>query len=185
MINDLLKTAESKMKKSIEKLGEEYGHMRTGRPSPAILEQIKVDYYGVSTPINQMATVNATEDRTLIIKPWDKSALSLIEKAIFASNLDLTPMNDGVAIKLNFPVPTTEQRAKWVKVAKDQGEMGKVAIRNIRRDLIKEAKELEKEKEITEDDRKKFEEDIQKLTDKYITEMEGVFSKKKTEIMEF
>lgn len=185
MINDLLKNAESKMKKSVEKLGEEYSHMRTGRPSPAVLEQIKVDYYGVPTPINQMSTVNATEDRTLIIKPWDKSALSLIEKAIFASNLDLTPINDGVTIKLNFPVPTTDQRTKWVKVAKDQGEMGKVAVRNVRRDFIKDAKELEKEKEITEDDRKKFEEDIQKLTDKYISEIESVYDKKKKEIMEF
>ena len=185
MIQNLLKEAEAKMKKSVEKLAEEYGHMRTGRPSPAVLEQIKVDYYGVPTPINQMATVNATEDRTLIIKPWDRSALALIEKGIFASSLDLTPINDGVTIKLNFPVPTTEQREKWVKLLKDQCEMGKVAVRKIRRDYIKDAKDLEKDKEITEDDRKKFEEDIQKVTDKYTVEMEEVFNKKRKEILEF
>ncbi|PNE23321.1 ribosome recycling factor [Mesotoga sp. Brook.08.YT.4.2.5.1] len=185
MMNSLLKDAESRMKKSVEKIVEEYGQMRTGRPSPALLESVKVDYYGVLTPINQMATITVTEERSLIIKPWDKTVLSQIEKAIFASKLDLTPINDGANIKLNFPIPTTEQREKWVKLARDNSEKGKIAIRNIRRDAIKEARDLEKASEMTEDDLKKFEEDIQELTNKYIEEMDKAFEKKSKEIMEF
>ncbi len=184
-MSSLLKDAENRMKKSVEKIVEEYGQMRTGRPSPALLESVKVDYYGVPTPINQLATITATEDRTLIIKPWDKTVLSQIEKAIFASKLDLTPMNDGVNIKLNFPTPTTEQRDKWVKIARENAEKGKIAVRNIRRDVIKEARDLQKASEMTEDDLKKFEEDIQELTNKYVLEMDKAFEKKSKEIMEF
>jgi len=185
IMSSLLKEAESRMKKSVEKIVEEYGQMRTGRPSPALLESVKVDYYGVPTPINQMATVTATEDRSLIIKPWDKTVLGQIEKAIFGSKLDLTPINDGVNIKLNFPIPTTEQREKWVKLARDNAEKGKIAIRNIRRDAIKEARDLEKASEMTEDDLKKFEDDIQELTNRYIEEMDNAFEKKSKEIMDF
>jgi len=185
MMSSLLKDAENRMNKSVEKLVEEYGQMRTGRPSPALLESVKVEYYGVPTPINQLATITATEDRTLIIKPWDKTVLSQIEKAIFASKLDLTPMNDGVNIKLNFPTPTTEQRDKWVKIARENAEKGKIAVRNIRRDVIKEARDLQKASEMTEDDLKKFEEDIQELTNKYVLEMDKAFEKKSKEIMEF
>jgi len=183
--SNLLKEAEKRMKKSVEKIAEEYSHLRTGRPSPALLETVKVDYYGVPTPINQMATISVTEERTLLIKPWDKTALGNIEKAILKSNLDITPLNDGNVIKLNFPIPTTEQREKWVKISKEISENGKIAIRNIRRDIIKEARELEKDKQITEDDLAKFQEDIQDLTDRYVEEMDALFARKEKEIMEF
>jgi ribosome recycling factor len=173
------------MKKSVEKIAEEYSHLRTGRPSPALLETVKVDYYGVPTPVNQMATISVTEERTLLIKPWDKTALGNIEKAILKSNLDITPLNDGNVIKLNFPIPTTEQREKWVKISKEISENGKIAIRNIRRDIIKEARELERDKQITEDDLAKFQEDIQDLTDRYVEEMDTLFTRKEKEIMEF
>ncbi|ACR80299.1 MULTISPECIES: ribosome recycling factor [Kosmotoga] len=185
MKNMLLKDAEERMKKSTEKISEEFSHMRTGRPSPAILEEIKVDYYGVPTPINQLATINVSEDRSLIIRPWEKNMLSHIEKAILASNLGLTPINDGNVVRLNFPIPTTEQREKWVKLSKEIAEKGKIAVRNIRRDVLKEAKEMEKNKEMTEDDLRRFEEELQKLTDKYVEEMDKLFEKKKKEIMEF
>ncbi len=185
MTSNLLKEAEKRMKKSVEKIAEEYSHLRTGRPSPALLETVKVDYYGVPTPVNQMATISVTEERTLLIKPWDKTALGNIEKAILKSNLDITPLNDGNVIKLNFPIPTTEQREKWVKISKEISENGKIAIRNIRRDIIKEARELEKDKQITEDDLAKFQEDIQDLTDRYVEEMDTLFTRKEKEIMEF
>lgn len=185
MTSNLLKEAEKRMKKSVEKIAEEYSHLRTGRPSPALLETVKVDYYGVPTPVNQMATISVTEERTLLIKPWDKTALGNIEKAILKSNLDITPLNDGNVIKLNFPIPTTEQREKWVKISKEISENGKIAIRNIRRDIIKEARELERDKQITEDDLAKFQEDIQDLTDRYVEEMDTLFTRKEKEIMEF
>lgn len=185
MDKTILKNSENKMKKSVEKIKEELAHMRTGRPSPALLEQIKVDYYGVPTPVNQMATVNVAEERTLVIKPWDKSTLSLIEKSILSSNLGITPANDGISVKLNFPIPTTEQREKWVKMVKDITEEGKIAIRNIRREANKEAKEAETEKQITEDQMYKLEEEVQKITDDYCKKMDESFEKKKKEIMDF
>ncbi|MFW6121817.1 MAG: ribosome recycling factor [Petrotogales bacterium] len=185
MKNKILKDAKEKMEKTVEKTKEEYSHMRTGRPSPAILEEIKLDYYGVQTPINQLATINVAEDRTLIIKPWDKNLLGGIEKAILASNLGLTPMNDGTVVRLNFPTPTTEQRERWAKVAKDICEKSKIAIRNIRREAIKEAKDAEKNKEMTEDDLNRFEDDIQELTNEYIDKLDEVLEKKTREIMEF
>ena len=139
----ILKDADGKMKKSVAKIEEELKHLRTGRPSPAVLEEIKVDYYGTPTPINQLATITVGNDRSLSIKPWDKSTLKLIERAIMASDLGLNPINDGNSLKLIFPTPTTEQRQKWVKKAKDIVEQGKIAVRNIRRDaLIRKRKEV-------------------------------------------
>ncbi|WP_407635691.1 ribosome recycling factor [Pseudothermotoga thermarum] len=172
------------MNKTVEKISEELRKMRTGRPSPAILEEIKVDYYGAPTPINQLATVSISEDRALVIKPWDKSVLSAIEKAIFASDLGLTPQNDGNVIRIIFPTPTTEQRQKWVKKAKEIAEQGKIAIRNIRRDVLKELKDLVKNGKISEDDEKRLEKEIQDLTDKKIEEIDKLFEKKEKEIME-
>jgi ribosome recycling factor len=181
----ILKNSEDKMKKSVDKIKEELAHMRTGRPSPALLEQIKVDYYGVPTPVNQMATVNVAEERTLVIKPWDKSTLSLVEKAILSSNLGINPANDGISIKLNFPIPTTEQRKKWVKTVKDTIEEGKIAVRNIRREANKEAKDAENEKEITEDQLYKLEDEVQKQTDVYCKKIDELYEKKRKEIMDF
>ncbi|MBB6061804.1 ribosome recycling factor [Thermosipho japonicus] len=185
MKDPILKEAELRMKKSVEAIDEELKKLRTGRPSPALLEEIKVDYYGVPTPINQVATINVTEERSLIIKPWEKNLLSAIEKAIQASDLGLNPTNDGNVVRLVFPSPTTEQRQKWVKKTKEIVEHGKIAIRNIRRDVIKELKEMTKNGEISEDDEKRLEKEVQNLTDKYIEELDKLFEKKEKEIMEF
>ncbi|SHH15762.1 ribosome recycling factor [Thermosipho atlanticus] len=180
-----IKETEEKMKKSIEAISDELRKLRTGRPSPALLEEIKVDYYGVPTPINQVATVSVSEERALIIKPWERNLLGAIEKAIQASDLGLNPMNDGNVIRLIFPTPTTEQREKWVKKAKEIVEHGKIAVRNIRRDILKELKEMKKNGEISEDDEKRYEKEVQNLTDKYIEELNKLFEKKEKEIMEF
>jgi len=180
----LVKSAEDRMNKAIEKISDELRKMRTGRPTPAILEEIKVDYYGAATPINQLATVSISEDRALIIKPWDKSVLSAIEKAIFTSGIGLTPLNDGNVIRLVFPTPTTEQKQKWVKKVKEIVEQGKVAIRNVRRDVLKDLKDMEKDGKISEDDEKRLEKEIQEITDKKVEEMEKLFEKKEKEIME-
>jgi len=185
MVNPFIKEAKEKMKRTLEKIEDELRKMRTGKPSPAILEEIKVDYYGVPTPVNQLATISISEERTLVIKPWDKSVLSLIEKAINASDLGLNPINDGNVIRLVFPSPTTEQREKWVKKAKEIVEEGKIAIRNIRREILKKIKEDQKEGLIPEDDAKRLENEIQKLTDEFIEKLDEVFEIKKEEIMEF
>lgn len=183
MRHPIVKSAEERMNKSIEKISEELKRIRTGRASPAILEEIKVDYYGAPTSINQLSTVKV-EERSLIIQPWDKSMLSSIEKAIFASDIGLTPINDGNVIRLVFPTPTTEQRQKWVKKAKEIAEQGKIAIRNIRRDVLKELKQMEDSGKISEDDAKRLEKEIQDLTDKKIEEIEKLLEKKEKEIME-
>lgn len=184
MVNSFVKMTEDKMKKSIEKISEELKHLRTGRASPAVLEEIKVDYYGAPTPVLQVAQVT-TEERQLIIKPWERNLLNAIEKAILASDLGLTPVNDGNVIRINFPTPTTEQRQKWVKKAKEIVEEGKIAVRNIRRDILKEIKDKKKDGEISEDDEKRLEKEIQNLTDKYIAELDKLFERKEKEIMEF
>lgn len=184
MVNSYIKMTEDKMKKSLEKISEELKHLRTGRASPAVLEEIKVDYYGVPTPILQVAQVT-TEERQLIIKPWERNLLNAIEKAILASDLGLTPVNDGNVIRINFPTPTTEQRQKWVKKAKEIVEEGKIAVRNIRRDIIKEIKDKKKDGELSEDDEKRLEKEIQNLTDKYVAELDKLFERKEKEIMEF
>ncbi|ABR31127.1 ribosome recycling factor [Thermosipho melanesiensis] len=185
MKDPIVKKTEEKMKKSVNSIDEELKKLRTGRPSPALLEEIKVDYYGVPTPINQVATVNVTEERSLIIKPWEKNLLNAVEKAIQASDLGLNPMNDGNVIRLVFPTPTTEQRQKWVKKAKDIVEHGKIAVRNIRREILKELKDLKKNGEISEDDERRLEKEIQNLTDKYVEELDKLFERKEKEIMEF
>ncbi|PLV60063.1 ribosome recycling factor [Thermotoga sp. KOL6] len=185
MVNPFIKEARERMKKTLEKIEEELKKMRTGKPSPAILEEIKVEYYGVPTPINQLATISISEERSLVIKPWDRSVLSLIERAINASDLGLNPINDGNTIRLVFPSPTTEQREKWVKKAKEIVEEGKIAVRNIRREIIKKIKEEQKEGNIPEDDARRLENEIQKLTDEFIKKLDEVFEIKKEEIMEF
>ncbi|HCI56260.1 MAG TPA: ribosome recycling factor [Fervidobacterium sp.] len=184
MLSMYLKTTEERMKKSVEKISEDLKHLRTGRASPAVLEGVKIDYYGVPTSILQVAQIMA-EERQLTIKPWERNLLSAIEKAILASDLGLTPINDGNAVRINFPIPTTEQKQKWVKKAKEMIEDGKIAIRNIRRDVLKEIKDKEKDGEISEDDKKKIEKEIQNLTDKYIAELDKLFAIKEKEIMEF
>ena len=178
-----LSEAKSKMEKSVESIANELKHIRTGRPSPALLEEITADYYNTPTPIPQIASVSVAE-RSLVVKPWDKSVLKVIEKAILASQLGLTPINDGTSIRLNFPPPTGEQRKKLVKMVHDIIEGGKVSIRNIRRDAIKDVKEEQKNGDIPEDDAHRLEEKIQELTDEYVGNMDELFKEKEIEIME-
>ncbi len=185
MKHPLIKEAEERMKKTIKAIEDELKRMRTGRPSPAVLEEIKVDYYGTPTPINQLATVSVAEERTLLVKPWDKTVIKAIEKAIMASDLGINPQSDGNIIRLVFPTPTTEQRQKWVKKAKEIVEEGKVAVRNIRRDVRDTIKKKKNDGEIPEDDAKRLEDELQKLTDEYIEKLEELFEKKEKEIMEF
>lgn len=184
MINVIKQDAEERMNKAIAALKKEYAAIRTGKASPALLDRITVDYYGVETPLNQMAGVSAPEARMLVIQPWDKSSLASIEKAILKSDLGLTPSNDGAVIRLVIPQLTKESRKELAKKVKKLGEDSKVAIRNIRRDANDEVKKLEKAKEITEDDSKAAQDAIQKLTDKFVAEIDKTAANKETEIME-
>ena len=158
--------------------------IRAGRANPAILEKVTVDYYNTPTPINQLATVSVPEPRMLIIQPWDKSVIKDIEKAIMKSDLGLTPSNDGNVIRLAIPQLTAERRAEIVKTVKKKAEEARVAVRNVRRELIDDIKEMEKQKTISEDESKKGQEKAQKLTDKYIKEIDEILEKKEKEIME-
>jgi ribosome recycling factor len=182
-MNKYIIETKDKMHKTVHVVDEELKHIRTGRPSPAILDEISLDYYGAPTPVSQLASI-AIDERALIIKPWDKATIKLIEKAILASSLGLTPINDGINIRLNFPAPTGEQKKNLVKVVKDKIENGKVSIRNIRRDVMKLIKDEQKKGDIPEDDAKNMETEVQKVTDEYIEKMDTLFKKKEEEIME-
>ena len=175
---------ESKMKKTAEVLKTQLASVRAGRANAAVLDQITVDYYGVPTPIQQVASVSVPDPRSLLIQPWDASVLKGIEKAILASELGINPQNDGRAIRLVFPQLTEERRKELAKQVKKYGEEAKVAVRNIRREAIDRFKKQQKASEITEDDYKTVEKDIQKLTDDYIKEVEGIADKKEKELFE-
>ena len=175
---------ESKMKKTTEVLSQQLEAVRAGRANAAVLNQISVEYYGVPTPIQQVASVSVPDPRTLMIQPWDASILKGIEKAILASELGINPQNDGRAIRLVFPQLTEERRKELAKQVKKYGEEAKVAVRNIRREAIDKFKKQQKASEITEDDYKTVEKDIQKLTDDYIKEVEGIADKKEKELFE-
>lgn len=176
--------AKEKMTKSISALNSEYNSIRAGRANPAVLDSIRVDYWGVPTPVNQMAAVSVAEARILVIQPWDKSALKLIEKAIQTSDIGINPQNDGSVIRLTFPPLTEERRKSLVKEVKATAENSKVAIRNIRRDAIEKLKGMKKNSEITEDDLKFGETEVQKITDDFIKQVDTVASAKEAEIME-
>ncbi|HMN13480.1 MAG TPA: ribosome recycling factor [Bellilinea sp.] len=184
MIKELVKDAENKMHASVTSLEEDLNGIRTGRASPALVEKLAVEYYGTDVPLMQLASISVPEPRSLLIKPFDKSSLKSIEKAIIASNLGLTPNNDGQSIRLNLPPLTEERRRDLVKVVNRRLEDAKVACRNIRRDFIKDLKDFEKEKEISEDELKQGEEQLQKLIDRMTTEIDGIGQKKEKEIME-
>lgn len=175
--------AEERMDKAIQALKRDLATLRAGRATPALLDRIQVDYYGSPTPVNQLANINTPDSRTLMIQPWDKSSLSEIERAIQKSDLGLTPANDGAMIRLSIPPLTEERRVELVKMTKKFGEEAKVAIRNIRRDANDDIKKLEKT-EISEDESRRHQEDIQKTTDKYVAEVEKVLAGKEKEIME-
>ena len=166
MINEIIKDAEDRMQKSLASLDEAFKKIRTGRAHPSILDTILVSYYGADTPLNQLANVNVEEGRSLIIAPWEKQLISEIEKAILKSDLGLNPSNNGDTIRVPMPPLTEETRKEFTKQAKQEAENARVAIRNIRRDANSDFKDLEKEKEISEDEQRRAEEQIQKLTDK-------------------
>lgn len=174
---------EERMDKSISVFEENLSEIRAGRANPAILNKITVDYYGVPTPINQVAGISVPEARMIVIQPWDASVLKEIERAILASDIGINPNNDGKVIRLVFPELNEERRKEIVKDIKKLAEEAKVAVRSIRRDGIDEVKELEKESMITEDDLKRAEEQIQKITDKKIAEIDVILEKKEKEIM--
>ena len=175
---------EQKMDKAIDYLVEEFGNIRAGRANPAILNKIDVDYYGMNTPINQVGTIAVPEARQIQIIPWDKSVLSAIEKAINKAGIGINPINDGVCIRLIFPELTEQRRKDLAKEVKALGEEGKVAIRNIRRDAMDLAKSKQKSSEITEDELDVSEEKIQKITDKYIQNIDKLSDSKEKDIME-
>lgn len=172
-----------RMEKSIGAYQEKLSEIRAGRANPAILNKIKVEYYGTPTPINQMAGISVPEARMIVIQPWDMSVLKDIEKAILASDIGINPNNDGKVIRLNFPELNEERRKEIVKDIRKLAEEAKVAIRSIRRDAMDEAKEMQKKSEITEDDLKNEENEIQKLTDKKVEEIDSMLASKEKEIM--
>lgn len=184
MINDVIADAKSRFHKAIEATRHEFSSIRTGRASPALLEQIRVDYYGVPTPITQLATVTVPEPRLLVIAPWDKKFVKDVERAILKSELGLVPSSDGTHVRVPIPSLTEERRKELVKVAHRHAEEGRVAIRNIRREAKEMIEELEDEGEISEDDGKRGLEELQKLTDKAIADIDALLSAKDKEIME-
>lgn len=174
----------AKMDKAVAAMESDFATIRAGRANPAILDKVTVDYYGTPTPLNQVGTVSVPDPRQLLIQPWDASILRDIEKAILASDLGLTPNNDGKGIRLNFPAPTEERRKELVKSVSKRAEDAKVVVRNARRDAIDAVKAQKKNGEITEDDVKSAENDIQKITDQYIKDIDARADKKTKEVME-
>jgi ribosome recycling factor len=184
MIDDIQKDAEDRMKKSVESTKDAMSRIRTGRATPALLEHLTVDYYGTATPVTQVATVAVADARTLTVQPWEKNMLSVIERAILGSDLGLNPVTAGETMRIPLPPMTEERRVSMAKVVKGEGEDGKIAIRNIRRDAIQSVRELLKEKEITQDEEKQSEGELQKITDKYIAMVDQVVADKEKEVME-
>lgn len=184
MIEDIQKDANTRMSKTIESVRTEMGKLRTGRASPTLLDHVTVDYYGTETPINQVATVSVEDARTLSVAPWEKKMIPVLEKAILESDLGLNPATSSDTIRIPLPALTEERRKEMSKLAKGEGENGKVAIRNIRRDANHHLHDLLKEKEISEDDEKKAQDNIQTLTDSFIKKIDELVSEKEAEVME-
>ena len=184
-IETLLLDTEDRMEKAMSALEREFAKLRTGRASTSLVDGIKADYYGTPTPISQMASVAVPDSRTITIQPWDKGGIAVVEKAILKSDLGLTPVNDGKIIRISIPPLTEERRKELVKVSRKYGEEAKVAVRNVRRDANDSLKKLEKDKTITEDEQKKAEADVQKLTDKFVGEVDKKCAAKEKEIMDF
>ncbi len=184
IIDDLLHDAEERMGKSVESTRAEFSSVRTGRASPALLDRINVDYYGVSTPLKQLAGVHAPEPRLLTVQPYDKASIKGIEKAIIESDLGLMPSNDGTLIRLAIPELTEERRKQLVKVVRHIAEEGRVAIRNVRRDVMHDLRELKEAGEAGSDDEHRAEGELQKLTDAKVAELDGVLKAKEAEILE-
>ena len=184
MLKDEYKVYEEKMRKSIDSVAADFAAVRAGRANAAVLDRISVDYYGTPTPIQQIASIGSPDPRQLLIQPWDASAVKLIEKAILNSDLGINPQNDGKAIRLTFPQLTEERRKDLTKQVRKYTEDSKVAVRNIRRDAVDYVKKAQKKGELTEDDQKKAEKDIQDLTDKHVKKIDEMCAKKEKELME-
>lgn len=182
-MNEITKAAEARMKKSIAAVQSDFASVRAGRANPQVLDRITVEYYGCPTPLNQVAAITSPDPRQLTIQPWDHSLLKAIEKAINTSDLGINPQNDGKLIRLTFPQLTEERRRDLTKQVRKYSEGGKVAIRNIRRDTMDKIKAMKKKSELTEDDVKELEKDIQKLTDDYCKKIDGLAAEKEKELM--
>ena len=184
MIDEVLDELRQRMVRSVKALQDDLMSIRTGRASPALVEKLMVEYYGTMTPLNQMASIAAPEPRLLVVRPWDPSALSDIERALLKSDLGLTPMNDGKLIRLNIPRLTEERRRELVKVVSRRVEEARIAIRNLRRDALQDLKDFEKEKMITEDDFFRGRDQVQELTDDFIKKVDEIGERKEAEVME-
>ncbi|UCE88847.1 MAG: ribosome recycling factor [Pseudomonadota bacterium] len=185
MIEDLKKDAQRRMGKSVEALRHELTKLRTGRAHTSLLDHISVDYYGSQVPLNQVSNVSVADPRTLTVTPWEKQMVQPIEKAIASADLGLNPATAGEVIRVPLPPLTEERRKDMIRLVRQEGEGARVAIRNIRRDVIHDIKELQKDKEITEDDERRAEDDIQKITDKYVAEVDKLLEAKEKDLMEF
>ncbi|MDV2685459.1 ribosome recycling factor [Alkalihalophilus sp. As8PL] len=184
MSTEIIQDATERMKKAIESLNRELAKLRAGRANPAILDRITVEYYGAETPLNQLATITVPEARLLMIQPFDKTSMNDIERAIQKADLGLTPSNDGSVIRIAIPPLTEERRRDLTKLVKKSGEEAKVAVRNVRRDANDDLKKLQKDGEMTEDELRRYTDEVQKLTDKNIADIDAVAEKKEKEIME-
>lgn len=184
MIEDLKKDAATRMHKALEALQDNFSKLRTGRAHTSLLDHITVEYYGSPVPLNQVANVTASDSRTLTITPWEKTMVQAIEKAIMTSDLGLNPNTTGTTIRVPLPPLTEERRRELVKVVRQEAEGGKIAVRNIRRDVLGDFKSLLKDKDITEDDERRAQEDVQKLTDKHIAEIDEMLAKKEQELLD-
>lgn len=184
MIEEIIQDADKRMGKSVDALQVELVKIRTGRAHPSILDQVKVDYYGTDTPLNQVANINIEDSRTLTVTPWEKPMVAAIEKAIINSDLGLNPMSAGTVIRIPLPALTEERRRDLVKIVKNAAENSRIAIRNIRRDANSDFKELLKEKEISEDEFHQSEDEVQKITDKHVSNVDKILTAKETELME-
>jgi ribosome recycling factor len=184
LTDELIVDARERMDKSVEAIRSEFGSVRTGRASPALLDRIVVDYYGAQTPLKQLATISAPEARLLSVQPYDKNSIKSIEKAILESDVGLTPNNDGSIIRLQIPELTEERRKQLVKVVHSICEEGRVAVRNIRRDIMHDLRELKSEGEVGSDDEHRAEQELQKLTDKKVGELDSLMHNKEAEILE-
>jgi ribosome recycling factor len=183
MLQEIFKECETKMQDAIEHMQREFKTLRTGKVTTSVLDNVKIDYYGTPTPLDQVGSVIATDATTIVVNPWEKNLLGDVESAIQAANIGVNPNNDGDVIKLFFPPMTVEQRQESVKQMKGMGEKAKVSIRNDRRDANDKVKKLEKEKEITQDDSKSAQDNIQKITDKYISKVDTILKDKEAEIL--
>lgn len=184
MVTEQLREAEDKMRKAVRVMREEFGGVRTGRASPKLVERLDIDYYGTRTPLEQVAGISVPEARLLVIHPYDRNAMGAIEKAILASDLGITPSNDGTVIRLSFPPLTQERRRELIKVVRERAEEGRVAVRNVRRHIKESMERSERHGDMSEDELKRLEKELQRLTDRFVGEIDGVLAEKEKELLE-